>query len=246
MNNYWDSADYITLPVRLVDGHWELLYGGKTGIRDGAYGELRVLLASIEDTQLRNRLARTVTVKVLNQGTELLVALRDRNASYNPDKTTYIDPRELPAGCTRLEKIWIGPPSRSTSRIEPKEGGLWIRQRGVDKTDLVCSSVVLPNDLPLRRELPFGNATSLNHACTLLSEAYETHRISHTMNVYEHVFYQEPASPDARWWSIERLRSGVIADMELHIMTDAWRQLEEQLGFRPIGPESRGAQRRRR
>lgn len=35
MSNYWDGVDYVTLPVKLVDGVWELLYGGSTGIRNG-------------------------------------------------------------------------------------------------------------------------------------------------------------------------------------------------------------------
>lgn len=83
-------------------------------------------------------------------------------------------------------------------------------------------------------------ATSLNHACTLLSEKYETHRISHTKNVYQYVFYLDELrywradGMRMQWRPLERLRGGVIADVESSIVTAAWQQLEKALGFRPI------------
>ena len=101
-------------------------------------------------------------------------------------------------------------------------------------------------------ELPEGfdpkTATSLNHACTLLSERYETHRMSHTLNVYQHVFYQEHEATNDKphWRPLDALRNGVIADMERSILSDAWRKLEEQLGFRPIGTAAAKPHRRKR
>ncbi len=242
MNDYWNSVDHVTLPVKLVDGRWELLYGGGTGARDGTYGELRVAVSSIEDKELRERLTRTVTVKVLDEGTELLVALRDRDVRQRPEDWPAIDPADLPQACTRFERIRIGPKSRSTERIDPKSGGLWIRQRGVDRTELVCSEVLLPEGFDPK------TATSLNHACTLLSERYETHRMSHTLNVYQHVFYQEHEATNDKphWRPLDALRNGVIADMERSILSDAWRKLEEQLGFRPIGTAAAKPHRRKR
>lgn len=65
---------------------------------------------------------------------------------------------------------------------EEKEGGLFLRQIGLDRTELLSSSVKLPEGF----DPPF--AQSLNHAFTVLSERYETHRLSHTGNVlHEHV-----------------------------------------------------------
>jgi hypothetical protein len=242
MNDYWNSVKHVTLPVELVDGRWELLYGGDTGAREGTYGELRIAVSSIEDEEVRKRLTRTVTVKVFNEGDELLVALRDRSVQQRQADWPEIDRADLPLACTRFERIRIGPKSVSTERIDPAHGGLWIRQRGVDRTELVCSSVLLPAgfDPP--------TASSLNHACTLLSEHHETHRISHTLNVYQHVFYQEPATNNTkpRWYPIDALRNGVIADMERSIVVDAWRKLEEQLGFRPVGKADPKAPKRKR
>lgn len=239
MSNYWDSVDYVTLPVKLVDGVWELLYGGTTGVKSGTCGELRVTVSSIEDEVVRQRLTQVVTVKVFDEDTELLVALRDREQPQSRGGHPAIDRTEVPMGCTRFESIRIGASTPSTDRIEPTGGGLWIRQRGVDRTDLLCSGVRMPNGFEP------AMANSLNHACTLLSERYETHRISHTLNVYQHVFYRESGERE-RWRPLEVLRNGNIADMERSIMADAWRRLEEQLGFRPIGKVDRRQRRQGR
>ena len=233
MNDRWNGVDYVTIPVKLIDGRWELLYGGSTGIREGAFGELRVIAASIEDQDVRKRLMQTTTVKVLEEGAELRVALADREFGRQDNEHSaidysVIDHADLPAGCTRLERIRIGPKSPKTDGIDTEHGGLWIRQRGVDRTELVCSGVWLPEDFGVEV------ANSLNHACTLLSERYEKHRISHTLNVYKHVFYREEGDPNSRWHPLEDLRSGVIAGVERGILKEAWRKLEEQLGFRPI------------
>lgn len=240
MKGRWNNPEHVTLPVKLIDGHWELLYGGSTGVRDGAYGELRVSMSCIEDEEIRRRLAQTVTVKVFDEDAELLVALRDRDCERNVINKPAIDPEDMPLGCTRFERISIGPKTRSTERITPDCGGLWVRQRGVDRTELVCSSVRMPEGFEP------GAAASLNHACTLLSEQYEQHRISHTLNVYQHVFYLEPGHPQPRWHPLERLRNGVIAGVERSIVADAWHKLETQLGFRPIGKIEARQQRRDR
>lgn len=240
MSDYWHSVKHITLPVELVNGRWELLYGGGTGAREGTYGELRVAVSSIGDKDVRERLTKTVTVKALDEGTELLVALRDRDVQRRPADWPDIDRADLPLACTRFERIHIGPKSRGTERIDPKRGGLWIRQRGVDRTELVCSGIRMPQGFEP------AQAHSLNHACTLLSERYEKHRISHTLNVYKHVFYLEQVDQQSRWHPLETLRNGVIADMERSILSDAWRKLEEQLGFRPIGTAAAKPHRRKR
>lgn len=237
MSDRWKSHDHVSVPVKLIDGRWELLYGGSTGIREGTYGELRVPMSSIEDQEIRRRLAQTVTVQVLEEGAELLVALTDREYLRQQDSHYVLDPSILspadrPEGCTRLERIRIGGRSPRTRHLGDGQGGLWIRQRGVDRTDLICSGIRMPEGFePVE-------ANSLNHACTLLSERYEQHRISHTVNVYKHVFYCEPNAPDSRWHPLDNLRNGVIADVEESVRADAWARLEAQLGFRPAGKQS--------
>lgn len=97
------------------------------------------------------------------------------------------------------------------------------------RTELICSGVRLPTGVEPESD------SSLNHACNLLSERYERQRISHTLKVYQQVFYRETDGANSRWYPLDGLRSGVIAGMERNIRADVWRKLEEQLGFRPVG-----------
>lgn len=233
MNDYWNSAKYITLPVKLVNGQWELAYGGGTGIREGAFAELRTALSNIEDEEVKRRLTQIVAVPVLQMGATLLVGLSAAGEGTCTEykRTPVID---VPLGCARFVEVSIGKPSPQTELLDREAGGLWIRQRGVDKTELVCSRVTMPDGFDP------AEATSLNHACTLLSEKFETHRISHTKNVYQYVFYLDKArgwhrgDQPLEWQPLEYLRGGVIADVEDAIVTNAWQQLEKELGFRPI------------
>jgi hypothetical protein len=236
MNDYWKAAKYITLPVRLVNGQWELAYGGGTGIREGAFAELRTAISNIEDEEVKARLTQTVAVPVLSMGTRLLIALSVASEARTGTATHYKETPvlDVPLGCTRFAEVTIGDPSPQTKCIDDDAGGLWIRQRGVDKTELVCSCVVMPSGFDP------AEASSLNHACTLLSEKYETHRISHTKNVYQYVFYLDEVrmrradGATVQWQPLENLRRGVIGDVESDIVSKAWQQLERELGFRPI------------
>lgn len=228
MNGFWSGVEYVTLPVKLEDGRWALLYGGCTGVREGTCGELRVPLSSIEDDEIRKRLTRTVTVKVLDEGDELIIALRDRQVQQRTPEWPPIDRADLPNGCTRFARVRIGPPSDRTARFGAQHGGLWIRQRGIDRTDLLCSRVVMPKGVDV------DEATSLNHACTLLSERYERHRISHTLNVYTHAFYKGSGNETARWYPLDHLRMGMVAGVDEPIRTEAWARMEKELGFRPL------------
>jgi hypothetical protein len=229
MSDCGNGIDRVTLPVKLINGRWELLYGGGIAVREGALGELTVAVSSIDDQVFLERLTNVVTVKVLDQGSELRVALRDRGGAQPAADRPDVHHGDLPPGCNRFERIVIASTSPATKVLSRTEGGLWIRQRGVDRTQLVCSSVAMPEGMTPT------TAISLNHACTLLSEKYETHRLSHTLNVYQHVFFQDAADSTPRWRPLEHLRQGIIRGMERGIVAAAWAQLEAQLGFRPLG-----------
>ena len=62
-----------------------------------------------------------------------------------------------------------------------ERGGLWLNVKGLDKTDIISSPICMPDGCKEK------TAISLNHAFTMLSEMYETHRLSHTGNVYNRV-----------------------------------------------------------
>ena len=110
-------------------------------------------------------------------------------------------------------------------------GGVWLKLKGLERSELTGSTVIMPQGFEP------AAATSLNHALTLLSQVYETHRISNTGNVYTRVFYQEK---NDRWYPLNDLRTGVQAEGERLLLSDLWSQVEQRLGWRPVPVSKRG------
>ena len=222
----------ITLPVKRVGDRWEFLYGGDIPVVDGVQANLTISTHQITDEQFLARVNQDVRVKVLNQGARLLIALTDKNDNQSLGKKWHGTlPVRLPPGTTRLEEVFLGERKEQKSAELNDEvdadqhGGLWLRIRGLNKSELISGSIVLPE------ELQDDNAISLNHAFTILSKKYETHRLSNTGNVYTQVFYQEN---NGRWYPLSDLRSGVMDDVERSLIRDAWLEVEQKLGWRPV------------
>lgn len=228
-----DRARKLTLPVKMVNGQWEFLLGGAVPVKDGTVAELTVPMDRITDAEFAKRVTAESTVKVLSAGTKLYVALSDRASALQPAdmfERIEIDYQYLPRGYSRFLAITIGPPTDQQAKQrglfeEEKEGGLFLRQIGLDRTEILSSSIKLPEGF----DPPF--AQSLNHAFTLLSERYETHRLSHTGNVYTSMYYLES---NGRWYPLDLLREGIRADAERQVIQAAWAELERLLGFRPV------------
>ncbi len=223
----------LTLPVKMVNGQWEFLLGGAVPVKDGTVAELTVALDQITNADFAARVTVESTVKVLPAGSTLYVALSDRSSamqSAKKFKDLAIDYEYFPGDYARFIPITIGPPTEQQVRQrglfdEDKSGGLYLRQTGLDRTEILSSSIQMPVGFDPRF------AQSLNHAFTLLSERYETHRLSHTGNVYTSLFYKES---NDRWYPLDLLREGVRADAERQVIYAAWAELERLLGFRPI------------
>lgn len=56
--------------------------------------------------------------------------------------------------------------------------------------------------VPIRIPIMNQQAKSLNHACTIISEAFQPQRLSHTTNVFQSVYYFNGVG----WHSLEHLR----------------------------------------
>lgn len=229
-------AEQVTIPVKRVGNRWEFFYGGDLPVSDGTVGMLTVPASRVPDKELLARLKQPATVKVLPEGTPLLVALSVNvdgpGRRLLNDEWRHINHSDLPASTTWMEMVRLGPPKRGIMQLklgdEDKDngtGGLWLKAKGLEKTELVSSTILMPDG--------FGESTaiSLNHAFTLLSERYETQRISHTGSAYSRVFYKEA---DGRWYPLADLREGVLASVERRFIADAWRELERKLGWRPL------------
>lgn len=232
----------VTVPVKRVGARWEFFYGGDVPVKEGTLGELSVSADQITDDRFRQRVSQELTVKILDEGQALLVALSDRSANGGcigtwPD----IYPQEVPAGTTRFERITLGPPKPKASDIHKdvqpeldgvtETGGLWLKLKGLERSELAASTVVMPKGF--KPEV----ALSLNHAVTLLSQEFEKHRISNTGNVYTRVFYCEPSG---KWYPLNDLRQGVQAAEERKLIGDLWAEVERKLGWRPmVAPEKK-------
>jgi len=213
----------LRLPVQMVNGQWELIYGGVLPVREGAYAEMLIGRTSIRDESLLKLLTQQFSVRVLPEGTELRIAVRDHAAvsSYTPDKYDIkVAAQYWPGDHCRFVPVWLGPVGGRNRDME--SGGLWMRHTGLDQCELESSLVELPTDLNE------PHAQSLNHALTMLSERYETHRLSHTGNVYERVFYQESK---ALCYPLSTMRDGVLERAEREFLAGAWRQIEDPLGW---------------
>lgn len=226
----WQSQ--VTVPVKRVGDRWEFFYGGDVPVKDGTLGELTLSVAQITDERFRAQVTQELVVKVLDQGAPLWVALSDRSrgGAHFGTWPKHMPPN-VPDGTTRFECIWLGP-SKPLARLPaekfvgpPKPGGLWLKLNGLERTELLGSTVLMPKDFHV------AEARSLNHALTLLSQAYEKHRISNTGNVYTRMFYEE--APE-RWYPLNDLRQGVQAMEERRLLAETWRQVEVKLGWRPL------------
>lgn len=230
-----DWTAKLTVPVKRVGERWEFFYGGDVPVHEGTLGELTLSSDQITDENFLQRVMKELTVKILDEGTELLVALSDRDtkgqrAGAWPDSY----PPNVPPGTTRLERIWLGPVKKKPDD-EPLDapiegGGLWLKLKGLERSELQGSTVQMPAGFVPRV------AISLNHAFTMLSKAYEKHRISNTGNVYSRVFYQDR---NKRWYPLDDLRTGVQAEGERKLLNELWTQVEQTLGWRPAPPKKR-------
>ncbi|MGF6809556.1 hypothetical protein OKW30_004682 [Paraburkholderia sp. Clong3] len=172
--NYFEPewTEKVTIPVKRVGDRWEFFCGGDVPVRDGTLGELTINADRINDERFLKLVSQETVVKILEEGTCLMVALNDRSKGGArlgawPD----VSLENVPAGTTRFEPVHIGPRKLGAKQLElagaSDKGGLWLRLKGLERSELVCSTLLMPSGFPKK------TALSLNQAFTLLSRAYE-------------------------------------------------------------------------
>ncbi len=147
-----NGSEQITVPVRRVGDRWEFFYGGDVPVRGGALGHLTVGAAQVTDQAFLQRLQQPAVVKVLPEGAPLLVALSDKQNRNLPHALwERMSHKDVPAETARLEQVFLGPrrPSMVLSDDDDaappdRSGGLWLRVKGLDKTDLREGVLVRP------------------------------------------------------------------------------------------------------
>lgn len=225
----------LKLPVRCVDGHWEFALGGGIPVCPGAEAELVVETSQITDLDFLERVTQEVAVQFLPEGAELLVALTPRSSAGERmlkaptldrlDGPLPVASRHLPSASTRFATVTLRTPAELFSdgtQPDATAGGLWLTVTGLWDCELSSPAVSFPKAYGLEP------ARSLNHAFTRLSEKFETHRISHTGNVFQRVFYRERGG----WWRpLRQLREIAIDRAENAVLASGWAAIEAALGW---------------
>jgi hypothetical protein len=176
-------------------------------ISDGTLGDLILPASTLIDDKERQELQAESLLELLPAGTYVLVGLNPHSITQknrsrlisasvlkiDPDPQAATTPADVPQAPSTL--IGRGYERFADVRLlEP----LKLHLRG-DKEpsleDCKCSIPALAT-----------SARSLNHAYTLLSTAFEAQRISHSGNVFTHVFFRGKT----RWISLNEARGRLI------------------------------------
>lgn len=217
----------LRLPMRFIDGAWELEFGGQVPVAHETKAEMLVDVRSITDQNFRRRMLAQSAIRILEPGKPLRAYLATKDLSNVPkdkaDRLIHWDDAKDDIALGAIDyasshglsfiDVKIGPPTDKQSRsLEYKDGGLWLIVQGFTPSELRSSTIELPGifDEP---------AISLNHAFTMLSEVFEPWRMSHTGNVYERFLYQES---NGKWYPLEWLRDASLAKKEEEIAYKLW------------------------
>lgn len=220
----------IHIPVRNVDGVWECEFGGVVPVRRGADAELVLDATAISDPGFVRAFDRKEEHQVLRAGARLLMAVTIK-PGHRPRSplAECVTPYAALGTLVATERMSSGwqPDTLAfvevglAPRQEPREGerraraqpGLWLVTQGLRTKEIKSGPITLP---PQVSDRP---ATSLNHALTILSETYETWRISNTGNVYDRVFYM---AASGRWLPLDALRDHTLEAQEKAIAGELW------------------------
>ncbi len=225
----------LRVPVKFINGNWEYFYGGFLPMKEGAVADLILNEGSVKDKQFIEKLKCKSRHKILDKGTKLLVALTIKSEPAIDAKLykhlMSLDSNRICLGTvfhqillsvdTRFVSITIGGATETQKNTDPNaEGGIWLDVQGLRPKGVITSGVDLPEGVS---DEP---AISLNHAFTLLSEAYEPWRKSHTGNIYDRMFYKEK---NGKWYPLEVLRNRAITKDENQLINDQWKKIVEEL-----------------
>lgn len=228
----------LRLPVRLVEGVWELEFGGAIPVQDGQTAELVVPFSAITDPKLARAMKTVSVIRILERGAKLRAYLATKElegvSSEQRDQLLTWDNwrnevalgaiESWSAGPFGFFELTIGPPTpKQSSDLYTAEGGLWLIVEGGKAKGLQSSRFELPECVST---VPAG---SLNHAFTILSEVYEPWRISHTGNVYDRFLYQET---NGRWYPLSHLRDFQMAKEEEKIAYGLWQEFLRRMSRR--------------
>lgn len=222
------GARPLRIPIRLVDGQWECALGGALPVKPGTEAELVVDRSAISDEKFLKALDSPVKHRVLGEDTKFLICLTIKpEARPKGELASLLKPYKPMRDVIASEHLenWNAatlcffevalskPDPQQARRLGSEAGGLWLITQGLKTTAIESTTVLLPKPVSERP------ARSLNHALTILSETYETWRMSHTGNVYARVLYR---AKDGRWYPLDILRDATLRDQQTAIEGELW------------------------
>lgn len=221
------SKKIIRVPVALVEGRWEFLYGGAVKVKEGACGELHLDKSYFTDSEFLKTLTEKRLVAVLEAGTELRVALTVK-PGLNQALLSFLLPRVRAPHAymtkisvdTRFVSIRLGGPTEAQKKKEIEKGGLFLMLEGMEPRAIESGMVELPDVAGLEP------VDSLNYAFTRLSELFEPWRKAHTGSIYERIFYLDN---DKLWYPLKDLRDRELVKAEDRMIKQLWANVAEQL-----------------
>ena len=206
----------LKIPVHFINGSWEMTLGGKIPVKDGATGALHLREDYISDKELASILKKKQTIEILEPDTSLMIAV---SPSENLSQETKKHLKNIRNSFYYKDRL-----GTNDQFIEVICGGLSLILEGLTPKGIKSGTIILP-DIDTHPEFS-RTATSLNHALTILSEIYETKRISHTGNIYKRVFYKDTNN---QWYPIEELRSEGIDFSERQVLRNLWASINNKL-----------------
>lgn len=176
MNNWEDKT--VRIPIRVINGEIKYFYGGELPlIENGVIGELILPEYSIKDERFIQVSQMEEKVEFLKSETSIAVGISKK--SIPEDKKKFL--LKIPT------VVWTTDSYVQVELLEP----LFLLIRGSKKSTLSNVKCYIPS---LQCE-----ADSINSAYSIISQAFETHRRSHTGNVFEKCFFQY----DDLWYSLD-------------------------------------------
>lgn len=230
-----DTTMKIKLPVRFINGQWELTYGGAIPVAEETAAEMTLEASALTDERFRKAVTQKRRIRILDAGTELLIALKPaRELSqavrdfFSPTPDSIASPRDGRINRDHcFVQVHLSVPTEQQKRRRIDSGGLWLRIDGLTDSGIESSTIELP-DIPGLKDVP---VISLNHACTLLSEVIETDRLAHTASVYQSVFYLES---NGTWYPLADLRNQALAIGEREVIKQLWSRVLEEMQSNPF------------
>jgi hypothetical protein len=198
-------ARTVEIPVRIRESGVELLYGGQLPpLKDGTVGTLIVPAFSFRDEGWLRYFEAELTDPILPAGSRLLAAIRPDISSDEIIRKPSGDRKDhseiLPEGEFDFVEIILEQP-------------LELTVRGSKSAILRPCSCKIPS---IKQR-----ARSLNHAYALISEHFETQRISHTGNVFKKISYSRQEGNRVIWHPLDALRMDREAAVEQRLISFA-------------------------